>query len=601
VALSDNRDCPFCTIGPERIAFSWSHGHAIWDGFPVSPGHLLIIPHRHAATWDDLTAEEKSAFVVAIDQAMFAVRARHAPDGFNVGFNLGGVAGQTVFHFHLHVIPRYSGDVADPRGGVRHVIPSKANYLSGERSREPDQQRLIKGAEDPLLPHLVLHMDRADTCDIAVSFLLDSGARRIVEHLKDFLARRGRARVLVGDYLDVTEPVALRRLSDLQGNLSLRVYQSQRGAFHLKSYAFLAGPEGVAFVGSSNLSESALTDSIEWNYKVISSHDQRGFLEIRQGFEALFLDHDTTPVTPAWIEAYEKRRRATSRFTDVAVPPELPLPKPEPHRIQQDALAALERTREEGFSAGLVVLATGLGKTWLAAFDCDRPEFNRILFVAHREEILDQAVAAYRRVLPNARIGRLAAERREIDADLLFASVQTLGRPNHLTQFRPDYFDYIVIDEFHHAAATTYRRISHQQDCRLWRIRSGGTAADLFGVDIIRREERAPDVRLVSDSHSPIESQQSRHHRIPHPNGAGFSTPERVVRTALQVAHQYRGRQGVLFGERRGKKPLGEASHRGDPAAQPWLRRTKANVWQSHSRPPSSWTGRLSGRRYRSL
>lgn len=390
---------------------------------------------------------------------MLAVRARHAPDGFNVGFNLGAAAGQTVFHFHLHVIPRYTGDVTDPRGGVRYVIPSKANYLSKERTREHDQQRLVKGAEDPLLPHLILHMDRADTCDIAVSFLLDSGARRIVEHLKDFLERGGRARILVGDYLDVTEPVALRRLCDLQGNLSFRIYQSSNRAFHLKSYAFLTGPEGVAFVGSSNLSESALTDSIEWNYKVVSSHDVNGFQEIRRGFQALFDDFATSPVTPAWIETYEKRRHATNRFADVAVAPELPLPKPEPHQIQREALEALEETRAEGFSAGLVVLATGLGKTWLAGFDSDRPEFKRILFVAHREEILDQAIAVFRRIMPNAGIGRLAGERREIDADLLFASVQTLGRTNHLSRFQSDHFDYIIIDEFHHAAAATYRRI----------------------------------------------------------------------------------------------------------------------------------------------
>lgn len=232
-ALSDNLNCPFCNVAPERIAFSWSHGHGIWDGFAVSPGHLLIIPHRHAATWEDLTPEERMSVWSAVDDAMSTIRKKHSPAGFNVGFNLGEAAGQTVFHFHLHVIPRYEGDVPDPRGGVRHVIPAKANYLATTASTDADQQRLIKGADDPFLPHLILHMDRADTCDIAVSFLLDSGARRIVEHLKDFLARGGRARILVGDYLDVTEPVALRRLSDLEGSLSLRVYQSRERAFHL--------------------------------------------------------------------------------------------------------------------------------------------------------------------------------------------------------------------------------------------------------------------------------------------------------------------------------------------------------------------------------
>ena len=128
-------------------------------------------------------------------------------------------------------------------------------------------------------------MDGADTCDIAVAFLLDSGARLIVEHLEDFLTRGGKARILVGDYLDVTDPLALRRLSDLAGDLTLRVYEARNTGFHLKSYTFLTGAQGIAFVGSSNLSEAALTTSIEWNYKIVSSHDEDGFREIREGIQ----------------------------------------------------------------------------------------------------------------------------------------------------------------------------------------------------------------------------------------------------------------------------------------------------------------------------
>ena len=130
-----------------------------------------------------------------------------------------------------------------------------------------------------------------------------------------------------------------------------------------------------------------------------------------------------------------------------------------PHAIQQEALKALVATRQEGFSAGLVVLATGLGKTWLSAFDSDRSEFGRVLFVAHREEILNQAIDNFRRVRPNASIGRMISAQRETNADLLFASVQTLGRTEHLNGFAATAFDYIIIDEFHHAAAATYRRI----------------------------------------------------------------------------------------------------------------------------------------------
>jgi HKD family nuclease len=308
------------------------------------------------------------------------------------------------------------------------------------------------------LPHLILHIDHADTCDIAISFLLDSGARCLFEHLKDFLERDGNARILVSDYLGLTEPVALRRLHDLKGNLGLKVYETHSKAFHLKSYAFLNKAEGVAFVGSSNLSEPALTTTLEWNYKVISSTDTVGFKRIRDGFEALFKDRSSVVVNEDWIERYEQRRvtpiRKETGFADEPSPP-----SPEPHAIQRDALAALMRTRQQGFTAGLVVLATGLGKTWLAAFDAARLEFNRILFVAHREEILTQAISTFRRIYPNARIGRLSGEQREIQAHFLFASVQTLARTNHLSHFRPDDFDYIVIDEFHHAAANTYRRV----------------------------------------------------------------------------------------------------------------------------------------------
>lgn len=105
------------------------------------------------------------------------------------------------------------------------------------------------------------------------------------------------------------------------------------------------------------------------------------------------------------------------------------------------------------------MLATGLGKTWLAAFDSNRSEFARVLFIAHRDEILTQAIETFRRVRPTARIGRMSGEVRETDADLLFASIQTLGRTNHLSRFQRTDFDYIIVDEFHHAAAGTYRRV----------------------------------------------------------------------------------------------------------------------------------------------
>jgi superfamily II DNA or RNA helicase len=132
---------------------------------------------------------------------------------------------------------------------------------------------------------------------------------------------------------------------------------------------------------------------------------------------------------------------------------------PEPHQVQQEALAALQATREIGNTAGLVVLATGLGKTWLSAFDSSQPQFRRLLFVAHREEILDQARATYRLIRPQAKLGFYNGTEKIPDAEVVFASIQTLSRVQHLRNFAADAFDYIVIDEFHHAVAGTYQRL----------------------------------------------------------------------------------------------------------------------------------------------
>ena len=148
-----------------------------------------------------------------------------------------------------------------------------------------------------------------------------------------------------------------------------------------------------------------------------------------------------------------------SRFNRSTPRVELPPPPPVPHAVQSEALAALESTRLAGNRSGLVVMATGLGKTWLAAFDSNRPEFRRVLFVAHREEILAQAMETFRRIRPAAGIGLYAGGDRSIDKELVFASIQTLSRREHLNRFQETAFDYLVVDEFHHAAAATYRRL----------------------------------------------------------------------------------------------------------------------------------------------
>lgn len=120
--------CPFCALEPSRAEHRTELITVLRDAYPVSPGHRLIIPNRHVATWFEARGDEQAAILGAIEKARELIERDHRPDGYNIGMNAGEAAGQTVPHLHLHVIPRYAGDVPDPRGGVRWVVPDEAAY-----------------------------------------------------------------------------------------------------------------------------------------------------------------------------------------------------------------------------------------------------------------------------------------------------------------------------------------------------------------------------------------------------------------------------------------------------------------------------------------
>ena len=482
--------CPFCQVDSQRIVFRHAIGNAkilaLWDGFPVSPGHLLLVPSRHVATWFDASLEEQQALMAAIEIGKSHIEQSYKPNGYNIGINVGPAAGQTVPHLHVHLIPRYIGDVPDPRGGVRHVIPSLANYLAEQTpkyqlpTQTPANQNaetralFTRGEFDPLLPHLKSSLDRTAQVDFSVAFIKQSGVDLLRGHLQDLLLRAGRVRIITGDYLDVTQPEALEDLLELGPNLELYVVECTEGiSFHPKAYLFYntnhpaTGHSNTAYIGSSNISRMALQTGIEWNYRVDQAIHGQGFQAMAQAFEELLRDPRTRRVDHAWIDQYRARRRVQPEFR-FDVEQDSSEPPPSPHQIQLEALEALGKTRLAGNRAGLVVLATGLGKTWLAAFDASRRkpentfEFPRVLFVAHRDEILHQSMRTFRKIRPESSCARYDGSMSENQLDrieMLFASVQTLGRVEHLRKFQPDAFDYIIIDEFHHAAATTYRRL----------------------------------------------------------------------------------------------------------------------------------------------
>jgi diadenosine tetraphosphate (Ap4A) HIT family hydrolase len=125
--MSENNNCIFCN--PTNIIINGEYSYSRWDGYPVSEGHCLVIPKRHVISIDDLTDSELKDLYTVLKQTKIMLCEVYQPDGFNIGINEGEAAGQTVPHLHIHLIPRYEGDVECPRGGVRGVIPSKCNYI----------------------------------------------------------------------------------------------------------------------------------------------------------------------------------------------------------------------------------------------------------------------------------------------------------------------------------------------------------------------------------------------------------------------------------------------------------------------------------------
>jgi superfamily II DNA or RNA helicase len=344
--------------------------------------------------------------------------------------------------------------------GLFRKAPESSPALTG---------KLTTGGADPFLPKLVHEIAHATHIDISVSFIMTSGLTLLMPDLQAALLpeqestrQPAKVRVLTGDYLDVTDVEACRLLMLLKDHgAEVRVFEAKAHSFHMKAYIFATehpelGLSGRAFIGSSNISKQALRTGLEWNYKVEYPGDP-GFIEVRQRYEELFAHPHTVELTHEWIDAYDQRRLAMRR--PVAPGSFEVVEPPTPTAIQKAALAALAETRMDNFQRGLVVLATGLGKTWLAAFDAHHLGAKKVLFVAHREEILGQAAATFLRIRPNARVGNYAGQRRDAEADVLCASVQTMGKEAHLERFAPTHFDYIVVDEFHHAAAPSYRRL----------------------------------------------------------------------------------------------------------------------------------------------
>lgn len=301
------------------------------------------------------------------------------------------------------------------------------------------------------------HLQFCDKFWFSVAFVTTSGIACLKQELMELERKEIPGRILVSQYLNFTQPEALRELLKFK-NLDVRIATDSN--FHAKGYLFSSSDIHHLIIGSSNLTANALTSNKEWNLKVSSSNSgslsQQAIREFTQEFDSAL------PVTSEFIERYEllyQQAKALSQQIKEECSHESEK-SIEPNKMQQEALGNLITLRAEGKNKALLISATGTGKTYLSTFDALNVNPKRLLFIVHRANIAKKALQTYQSIFKNDKtFGLYSGQSTDSESDYIFSTIQTLSRENHLARFSPDAFDYIVIDETHRASASSYQKI----------------------------------------------------------------------------------------------------------------------------------------------
>jgi len=315
---------------------------------------------------------------------------------------------------------------------------------------------------------LTANLNNCESFDMSVAFIRYSGLQLLLDTFKNLEDRNVPGRILTSTYLNSTEPKALDRLKRFS-NIQTRVFVPSRDrGFHSKGYLFRQGETYTSIIGSANITQAALKSNVEWNvYNQTCKRDDFSS-ELRSEFDAQWTDGHTAILSDEFLREYseylarvetkrnnpdsfkfEQASRVLDKIYDGAVI--------RPNRMQTEAIVKLDRLRKQHESRALAIAATGSGKTYMAVFDSLQFRPRRLLFIVHREDILRKAKESFETIIGPRPVvtGLLTGNRKDRDADYIFATIQTLQ--NHYKDFPPETFDYIVLDEAHHASSPSYK------------------------------------------------------------------------------------------------------------------------------------------------
>lgn len=328
-----------------------------------------------------------------------------------------------------------------------------------EHSEDFLEHKLITNGEDG---NFLLELKEAfNFCKgfyFSIAFINFSGLQLILDALKNLAEKNIKGTIITSTYLNFTQVDALKKLKEFN-NIDLRIFvtdEKLRG-FHTKAYIFEYEKNYKIYIGSSNLTQSALKSNEEWNVKIISKKDYGFSKDVMDAYYKLY--NECYEVNDNFINDYDTFLKDIKK-TNIQESTKKLLLKYEkitPNVMQKEALENLRRLREHGGNKSLVIAATGTGKTYMSAFDVHEFNPKKMLFIVHRENILRKAILDYKKIMPHKEFGLFTGNIKENGKEYLFATIQSMS--TYYNDFKEDEFDYIVIDEAHHSASETYKKV----------------------------------------------------------------------------------------------------------------------------------------------